>query len=244
MIDTTGINVRTVRGVRHYIFNGQEYPSVTTRLKSIAAPGLIGWARRTAFESFSEVLVEEVSRDVPTTLGDVETIMQAADKRYWKLANGAANFGKEAHVLIHEILKNQDPIIPIELTQVIDNFKTWYSNSGLSLIVAEATVISLKYLYAGTLDVLAYRDRDVVIVDWKTSDSIWPEMALQLAAYAHAFTETFSIPVKEAWILRLGKKKPDFEALQVADLDQAFAGFIAASEVHEAIFSEREHWVR
>jgi hypothetical protein len=43
----------------------------------------------------------------------------------------------------------------------------------------------------GTVDLLAYVDErpELVLVDWKTGGTgIWPEVALQLAAYAHAET--------------------------------------------------------
>jgi len=241
----TKLEVTTKYGKRHYHFQGQELPSVTTVLKVIDKPGLVGWARKIAFETFAEVMPEvmchpEAAHMIPDEV--IELIMETADKRYWKNAKSPANFGKDAHELIYQILLDQDPEIPLLLTQVIDNFKTWYSNSGIKMVVAEAQVVSLEHGYAGSLDIMGHRDADLVMVDWKTSDDVWPEMALQIAAYAHAFTETFSLPIKEAWILRLGKKKPDFQVYEVKNLDKAFEGFLGALKLFKGM-EVNDYWI-
>jgi len=237
------LQVTTKYGKRHYHWDGQELPSVTTVLKVIDKPGLVGWARKIAFETFAEVMPEVLLQAEPQGLGFnemTELVMETADKRYWKNAKSPANFGKDAHALIQEILLGNDPEVPLLLTQVIDNFKTWYSNSGLQLVVAESQVLSTVHGYAGTIDIMAHREADLVMVDWKTSDDVWPEMAFQLAAYAHAFTETFSLPIKEAWILRLGKKKPDFQVYQIRDLEESFQGFLGALKLYNSL--ENDHW--
>jgi hypothetical protein len=59
-------------------------------------------------------------------------------------------------------------------------------------------VLSRQWRYAGTLDLLAHVGGETWLVDWKTGASgVWPETALQLAAYAHAET-----------IVRNGKEQP------------------------------------
>lgn len=49
-----------------------------------------------------------------------------------------------------------------------------------------------------------------------------------MAAYAQALEEMTCQPVKEAWVVRLGKTTPEFEARKVLDLADSFIAFRAA----------------
>jgi len=61
-------------------------------------------------------------------------------------------------------------------------------------LLVEATVINRTLRYMGTLDLIAdLQDGQRWLIDWKTGASgIWPETALQIAAYRHA--ETYLLP--------------------------------------------------
>jgi ATP-dependent exoDNAse (exonuclease V) beta subunit len=50
-------------------------------------------------------------------------------------------------------------------------------------------VYSARHRYAGAIDALAYREGELVALDWKTSKGLYPEYALQVAAYAKAIEE-------------------------------------------------------
>ena len=101
-----------------------------------------------------------------------------------------------------------EPEVPPDLAQVVDNFTSWRRKAGLDIHLAETMVYSAKYRYAGTMDALAYRKGIMVALDWKTSNRLYPEHALQVAAYAKALEEMTGQPVKEAWVVRLGKTAP------------------------------------
>ena len=102
-------------------------------------------------------------------------------------------------------------------------------------------VFSAKYRYAGAMDAIAYRDGSLVALDWKTSNGIYPEYALQVAAYAKALEEMTGNPVTEAWTVRFGKSAPEFEARQVIDLEKSFIAFRAALYLWRAIKGELLH---
>ena len=78
------------------------------------------------------------------------------------------------------------------------------------------------------MDAVAYRGGTLVALDWKTSNGLYPEYLLQVAAYAKALEEMSGEAVSEAWAVRFGKKTPEFEARKVGDLDTAFNAFRAA----------------
>jgi hypothetical protein len=52
--------------------------------------------------------------------------------------------------------------------------------------MSEATVYSPAESYAGTLDAVVKIGGRTLLVDYKTGKDIYPDVALQLAAYAHA----------------------------------------------------------
>ena len=87
---------------------------------------------------------------------------------------------------------------------------------------------SAKYGYAGAMDAVAYHEGRLVALDWKTSNGIYSEYALQVAAYAKALEEMTGEEVHEAWIVRLGKRAPEFEAKKVQDIESVFIAFRAA----------------
>ena len=78
------------------------------------------------------------------------------------------------------------------------------------------------------METLAYHDNRLVALDWKTSNGIYLEYALQVAAYAKALEEMTGEKVHEAWTVRLGKRTPEFEAKKVEDIETAFIAFRAA----------------
>lgn len=60
-----------------------------------------------------------------------------------------------------------------------------------TVIETEQMVVSKRFGYAGTFDLLAVLKEDTTpsVIDLKTSKDFWPTMALQLAAYREALLE-------------------------------------------------------
>ena len=76
-----------------------------------------------------------------------------------------------------------------------------------------------------------------MLLDYKTSNGIYDETALQLAAYAMAEHEmSEGDVVDEAWCLRLPKDGKGFEARQVsAPMDVFFDAFLPALKLFQAM---------
>ena len=127
----------------------------------------------------------------------------------------AADFGTQAHILIDQIVQRLEPEIPAEMVTVVENFATWRREAGLDIQMSEMMVYSAKYRYAGAMDAVATRDGQLVALDWKTSNGLYPEYALQVAAYAKALEEMTGQTVTEAWAIRFGKTTPEFEVRKV-----------------------------
>ena len=207
--------------------DGLKLPSVTAILGVIGKPALIPWARNMALEKARATLLDNLGIALDSE-EQIDELIEKARKRPDEVRDQAADFGTRAHILIEEYLRGKEPEVPDDLADVFSGFLSWQGDAGLEIQYTEQMVYSATYKYAGSMDAVAKRGDQLVALDWKTSSGIYPEMALQVAAYAAAWEEMNAQSVHEAWVVRFGKKQPEFEARQVKNLDAAFQGFIAA----------------
>lgn len=231
----------------HEDYPGELWPGVTTVLGVINKPALIPWARNVALaqvaEEFLTVNPFQGLRTDSSTEAETDRLwrqfvhecIDIAKRRPDQVRDAAANFGTRSHEMIASHLADEDAPIPDDLQPVWESFATWYGTSGLTIQITETTVYSEVHKFGGTVDAVAERDGKLVVMDWKTSSGIYPEMALQVGAYTLALEEMTGSVVSEAWVVRFGKKKPEFEALPLRNLQNAKAGFIHALSLYRTL---------
>jgi len=109
-----------------------------------------------------------------------------------------SNFGSAFHKIPEIVLNGGNPKYPESMKPWVENFyqflekypvKPLYDQNGKPLI--EYPVYSVKYKYAGTIDLVAWLDSTIYLIDWKTSSSYQKSYSLQTAAYEQAFREVF-----------------------------------------------------
>ena len=131
--------------------------------------------------------------------------------------------------------------MPDELAGPVRAFRDWWKSCGIELVRGETPVASVEHGYGGTLDALGRRAGQYVVLDWKTSNGIYTEYALQTAAYVHALRETYGLACNSAIIVRFGKKLPvEFEFRELADVALSFQAFLAAKALKESL--EQSHF--
>lgn len=91
------------------------------------------------------------------------------------------------------------------------SFITWAESVNGEVHHTELKVISRQHAYSGTLDAVGTLDGKPIIFDWKTSSRIYPDMDLQLVAYAQAYKEQTGVKLKQGMIVHVSKDKPDFK---------------------------------
>jgi len=218
-------------GSRTYTINAVEYPSVTTVLQIVAKPALLGWSRKVALEKVRHTLLDQMrtgERLAGITPGWIDTMLEAARKRPDEERDQAADFGLRSHELIDSVLRGEETIVPADLEPVMEGFDGWQAESGLDITATEQVVCSELHGYAGTFDAVATRDGEgVYVIDFKTSNGIYDEMSFQVAAYAQAYEEQTGQEVLGGYVVRFGKRKPEFETREV-DLEQGLCGFLGA----------------
>lgn len=225
------------------VFEGQNrthrFPGVTGFLSVISKPALVPWAKKEALSLVRESLLRRVALNVDTeiklTPEWIENLLKEASKRPDKIKDDASDLGTRAHAVIDDIIHEREiGIVAPDIAPAVDAFRTWWKASGIELVMGDTKVASLLHKYGGSLDALGRRNGQFIILDWKTSNGIYSEYALQVAAYAQAFFETYGIFCQEGIIVRFGKKLPiDFETKTVGDLERSFQAFLRAKELKE-----------
>lgn len=145
---------------RFYVIDGQEFPRVSTVLNCIAKPYLATWRGK---------------------VGNVE-----ADR----IAKVATDFGTRVHAACAAVCGgpavDEDP----ELWPYVNGFQAWLASEVRDVVAVEKLVVSRKWRFAGTCDLLAHLSGGgLAVLDIKTSKQVSPEYALQLAAYRLALRE-------------------------------------------------------
>lgn len=113
--------------------------------------------------------------------------------------------------------------------------------NGGKLIHSEVEVWSDEYGYAGTMDAVLETvnprtgQRVLTAIDWKTSNAMRNEYAMQLAAYANAYEERTGDKVSKAQVVRFGRRSDTFEAKYVLDLDRSFDAFCSALHLYHSL---------
>ena len=192
-------------GGRHYRVTGdyrvdpdERLPSVTQVLGVINKPALVGWASKVARETAKSTLINRIGSVVNDTLiRDVEFALIEA-----KRSTASMDFGTFVHSLIERNAEERD--VPAPYRPPYLAWKQWLSDSRAEIIASETPIYHPTELYAGTIDATAVLDGNIVIIDYKTSNRIWDEMALQLSAYAMAYSAHTGISPR-AMVLQLPK---------------------------------------
>lgn len=172
---------------------GETAASVTTILSGgVPKPALTSWAAKMAAEYAAE-RIEELATLVKSE-GDVGR-REAIDRikgAPWRQRDNKADIGTAVHDVAEQIVLEGTNSVKVDdlgedvLPYVRAVYRFWRDWKP-EPIVAEATVWSREWGYAGTLDLIADIDGyGRCLLDWKTSKGIYGEVALQLAAYVNA----------------------------------------------------------
>jgi hypothetical protein len=64
------------------------------------------------------------------------------------------------------------------------NYLEWESNNNIEIVRQETPLVSELYAFGGTPDGIGYDgQRRRILLDWKTSNGVYPDYLIQLAAY-------------------------------------------------------------
>lgn len=171
-----------------YKLDGQWVPGVTTILGTLNKEALPKWA------------AGQVAEYVADNPDGVDTLRQmgrgpmvdALKQMPWQKRDDAGTRGNVLHDYAEQIALGQEVEVDDESVPVIENVIRFMNDWSIEPVLIEAPVGDRAHQYAGTLDLIADYIHPITghkgraIFDWKSGKRIYPEYAMQMAAYAYA----------------------------------------------------------
>ena len=155
----------------------------------------------------------------------------------------AADTGTIAHAMVEAELKGKDWREMVDMRGVTDDmvlkalnaleaWQQWARLFSFHLVGSEISLVSEKHQYGGTIDVATIQD-SLCILDLKTSNAVYEDHKIQLAAYQNLWDENNpDNPCKGLYLLRLGKNDGSFAYYYWPDLSPAWEAFQCLRELH------------
>jgi len=214
---------RPIQGYRNAA--GDKIPGTTTiigRFKDSA--GLIQWAYKQGRE---HGVLEAQGRPCPRHLYDV--VGEAA------LAGTIAHDLIEAHILGKQAPTfDAAPEIMGRAQNAFAQYLEWREQSRIEVLETEACYVSELHQFGGTVDAIGRDARGrIVLLDWKTSNSVYSDYLLQLAAYALLLEECSQYRPTGFHLLRVAKESADFAHHYFGELDDAKEAFILMRSLYD-----------
>lgn len=165
-------------------------------------------------------------------------------KDYRQVRDDAGGAGTLAHALVDAHIKKQ-PIDEVLFARADEETRTkaesafgaflsWERMTNLEIVETEMQLVSEAHRYGGTPDAIGIVSGDLCLVDWKSSNSVYADYLLQLAAYKNLWNENNpDRQVQGMHLIRFSKDHGDFSHRFYPELDQAWRAFVLCRELYE-----------
>lgn len=205
-----------------YALDGVKVPGVTTIIGKLDKPALVAWAARMS----ASYAVDHW--DQLAGLPIMDRAKKIEDAR-WEKNRTATIKGNRIHALAERIAAGAPVDVPAEVLGQVQAYARFLDKWGFESVHTEASVANTQYHYAGTLDsIMTSPKLGLILLDIKTGSGVWPEVALQLAAYRYADLIQTEIAVVGP---RGGKKAPELVEGPMPEVDGCFVAHVLADDV-------------
>ncbi len=179
-----------------YRLDGRPVTGVTTLLgDGIPKKALMGWYARTVAEYVEDNPLEiERLRKAPAPTEDNRHGRSALVQALCKVPENLRDTAGERGTLIHDLgqryLEGKEVLIPPLYEQEVMGLVELIEALQLAPLIVEKSLGNRTHWYAGRVDFIGtspyLHSGAPVLIDWKTSNGVYGETALQAAAYARA----------------------------------------------------------
>ena len=207
--------------VGYYTKAGKRVYSVTEILGKFKNPEpLIGWAFKKGYESG-----QAAAQGLPAPRSAYAEKEEAAQ------AGSITHDMFECHILGTPYEYDGKKPLPSVMNKAKNGFamaKRWLAGSAIKVVSTEESLVSEEHGFGGTYDALGVDPGETYrLLDWKTSNHIYADYLIQLAAYGILVKECKGIDVGGYDILRFSKEHADFEHKYFTDLEDGKLAFLA-----------------
>lgn len=158
----------------------------------------------------------------------------------------AATAGTMAHSLVEAHLNKRelpalegDSEIIGKARRAFDAYLTWSAMTKLEVRHTEVSLASEKHKFGGTLDAIGIVNgsNGLALIDWKTSNSIYPDYLYQLAAYKLLWEENYpDHPITGgAHLCRFAKEDGDYAHHHFPSIDDEAGTFLVMRDLYDRV---------
>ncbi len=119
--------------------------------------------------------------------------------------------------------------------RAFEAYLRWERMTHLTIVAQEIELVSEQYQFGGCPDAIGMIDDELCLVDWKTSNGVYVDHLIQLAAYRQLWEENYpDQPLTGGFHLcRFAKGAPDFHHHHWSDLSLAWEQFRLFRQAYE-----------
>jgi len=207
---------------RHWFYDGKGNPLLSvTAITGVVdkSPALMGWA----VNQMGDYLLNSGKKKI------TQEIIEKAKKEYRRIKREAADVGSLIHEWVSDWILGKEPEMPDDERVIngITAFLKFQKEHKIKWLESERIVYSRKYKFAGILDAVGKQGKDLLLVDFKSSNGIYEEMRFQVAGYQIAWEEETGKKFDKRLILRFGKNDGEFEVFELNDDEKDKKAFLA-----------------
>jgi len=164
-------------------------------------------------------------------------------------AEKAADIGTAAHGMVELRIKGAsdaelndwldktlpDPEMQTKARSSFVAYLKWAEMTKLVVVEQEMQLVSEQYRFGGTPDAIGMIGNELCLLDWKTSNGVYQDYLIQLAAYRQLWEENHpDRPLTGGFhLLRFAKEHADFGHHYFANLDEAWRAFVLMRELYD-----------
>lgn len=165
-----------------------------------------------------------------------------AGRNLYETRDAAAEAGTLAHSMVEADIKGVKLDTPICAPEVLKNaiaafgaYQSWARSSRMKVLEQEMQLVSERHRFGGTPDAIGELDGQLCLVDWKTSNAVYSDYLLQLAAYKLLWEENNPDRLLTGGfhLCRFSKANGDFAHHFYPNLDDATAMFLHLRAAYE-----------
>ena len=189
---------------------------------------------------------------VPSVTTIIGRFKDAGPLMYWAWKEGkegrdfretrdkAADAGTMAHEAVEAWIRERpysfegDPEVCARAQTAFGAFREWADQTQLQVTHTEMPLVSERHRFGGTFDAILVRGKRAV-GDWKSSNAVYPDYLIQVAAYGRLWEENHPhLPIEGGYhLLRFDKIYGDFKHHWWSELDRAWQAFLYLRELYE-----------
>lgn len=228
--------------------DNRKVASVTSQ-NVLAKDHLIPWASGLAVQHF----IERIEFYDPKNIEQTERMVKEAKLAYTAVRDSAGDIGTIAHDVIEQYLNGWISTgIKPEMNTYLDgamDAKVWaacrsveglFGKLNMQPIATELLVGSEKIDSAGTLDFLVIIDGKLWILDWKTSNQVSDQYAIQVSAYQKFFEEMTGLKVEGSAIVWLSKNYDKVKLYDIPFINRAYSVFRHQNKIYQWLRDGRD----